>query len=135
MINRSSDGHYSGERRDSLLPPVEVLERYEELQGGRDLINLVKIEQEHRHRLQNKYSNSHRLGQVLSFIVTVYFIYEIFALIKLDYIKEAYIVSGIFSSMVLGVALVLKANRSGMFARKKLTESFASKRLPQRKSG
>ncbi|MDR2077566.1 MAG: hypothetical protein LBP39_01210 [Rickettsiales bacterium] len=134
IADRPNVNYAASERRDSLLPPVEILKQYEGLQAGEDLINLVKSEQKHRHYLQNKYSNSHRLGQIFSFAVSTYFIYEIFGLIKLDYIREAYILSGIFSAMVLGVTLVLRANKEGALAKKKLTESLAPRRFPHRNS-
>jgi uncharacterized membrane protein len=64
------------QKRDAVLPPPEVLERYEKtLPGSADaLIKLVKDEQDHRHQLQNKYLKSYRLGQILSFIFNIFFI-------------------------------------------------------------
>ena len=87
-------------KKDSLLPPPEILVKYEELGIGEDLINLIKKEQEHRHILQNKYFRVYLFGQILGFLTFLLFIYEIFKLVRIDYIREAYIMFGLFASYI-----------------------------------
>lgn len=72
------------QKRDAVLPPPEVFERYEKVLPGSSagLIDLVKKEQDHRHKLQKGYLISYRLGQLGSFIFNIYFITVIVKLYK-----------------------------------------------------
>ena len=70
------------EKKETLLPPPELLERYEGISKGlsKDLVELVKKEQEHRHKLQDKYLAHFRYGKIFlvnanifSFLISLYF--------------------------------------------------------------
>jgi len=64
------------QRTDRTLPPAELLERYERVAKGSstELIKLIKEEQEHRHKLQNRYLISYRMGQIFSLLFNVYLV-------------------------------------------------------------
>ncbi|MFC1658947.1 DUF2335 domain-containing protein [Pseudomonadota bacterium] len=72
------------QKKDAVLPPPEVFERYEKILPGSsgELISLVKTEQEHRHKLQRGYLMSYRLGQLTGFVFNLYFITIIAKLYK-----------------------------------------------------
>lgn len=84
------------EQVEAFLPPIELLQKYEELGMGEDLIKLVTTEQKHRLELQKKYFLHYRFGQLFSFLLSAYFCYNVFELIKLGNRQDAYILFGIF---------------------------------------
>jgi len=76
--NNNNRGNNRGNRKNfsrpnQILPPVSVLEQYEELVPGsmEKIVDMVDVEQDHRHRWENRaltaYIFSYRLGQVLGF--------------------------------------------------------------------
>lgn len=101
------------EKKEMLLPPPELLERYESVSKGlaNNLVDLVKKEQEHRHRLQNKYLTHFRLGQLCGIAVVLYVVYEIFDLVKRGQTNIAYIMSGIFALMFLLILAQYKKDK------------------------
>jgi uncharacterized membrane protein len=108
MIERKNT---SEERIDSLLPPPELLERYNELGLGTNLVELVKAEQEHRHKLQRKYAMSYRIGQLGSLAIILYYLTGIFRLVEKGFVKEAYSITAIMSLLVLVVVIILRRKR------------------------
>ena len=70
----------SQEKKETLLPPPELLERYESISKGlsKDLVELVKKEQEHRHKLQDKYLMHFRCGQFFGALFLIAVIYLVF---------------------------------------------------------
>ena len=88
---------------EAFLPPIELLQKYEEMGMGGDLINLIKTEQEHRLNLQKKYCLQYKIGQFFAFVISMYFFYNIFKLILNDKSIHAYILSAIF---LLFVAII-----------------------------
>lgn len=69
-----------------ILPPLSLLESYEELSPGitAKLADLAKVEQQHRHKIESHYAKllriSFKTGQFLGFIValiTLYYTYQI----------------------------------------------------------
>ena len=59
------------DKMDAFLPPVELIQKYEELGIGKDLISVVKDEQTHRHNIQKKYIMCYILGQIASLVLAV----------------------------------------------------------------
>lgn len=96
------------EQKDSLLPPPEIISRYKELGIGNDIIELVKSEQEHRHILQNKYQNNYRMGQVFGFLLCALVIANVFNLIKMGLMLEAYIMLGSFSVLTIMICFLTR---------------------------
>lgn len=115
-------------RRDALLPPPELLRRYEEISKGlsKDLVKIVKEEQDHRHRLQKKYLMHYRLGQLIGTGCIVYTLIKIFELIKEGKENPAYVMAGIFAVLIL---LALKQYRYDKVG----SQRRRSDRQPQRR--
>ena len=105
------------EQKDSLLPPPEILVRYQELGINDDLIELVKAEQKHRHMLQNKYQLSYRVGQIFGLLICLSFISGIFKLASNGYKTEAYIFFGLFSLLLIIITLLLRTNKKQIIRR------------------
>ena len=72
------------QQKETLLPPPELLERYEGISKGlsKDLVDLIKKEQEHRHALQDKYLMHFRIGQIFGAIFLIYIISMVFETAK-----------------------------------------------------
>ncbi|MDR2760364.1 MAG: hypothetical protein LBB09_00770 [Rickettsiales bacterium] len=104
MVERNS-------KIESLLPPPEVLERYKEFGLGDNLVEIIKKEQEHRHRLQRKYARSYRFGQTLGLIIVFYYLKQVFWLLSLGLDKQAYIITGILGAVALLASLILRKKR------------------------
>lgn len=117
------------EQKDSLLPPPEILVKYQELGINEDLLNLVKTEQEHRHVLQKKYQFSYRIGQIFGFILSLVFMLGIFRLINNSYIKEAYIISGIFAGLLIVLTMLVRKGNKKTTTRR--TTTTRTTRTPQ----
>jgi uncharacterized membrane protein len=115
---------------EPLLPPPEVLDKYKELGFGENLVELVRIEQRHRHSLQKKYAANYRLGQLSGFLVALYFFIEIFRLINKGLDKQAYILTLILSALVLSVSLIIRKKRDDVAKRRRQRNegTFGSKR-------
>ena len=96
------------EQKDSLLPPPEILVKYQELGKGEDIIKLVKKEQEHRHMLQKKYQLNYRMGQIFGFILCVLIIIGTFSLVNNGYSTEAYILLAIFFILTIAVCFITR---------------------------
>lgn len=88
---------------EAFLPPIELLQKYEEMEMGGDLIALIKKEQEHRLSLQRKYYMQYKIGQLFAFIISMYFFYNIFNLVLNNKSIQAYILTAIF---LLFVAII-----------------------------
>lgn len=101
----------SQEQKDSLLPPPEILVKYQELGINEDLINLVKIEQEHRHKLQNGYQLSYRIGQLFGFIIALFFLHGIFKMANNGKILQTYIIFGLFALLITILTIISKSGR------------------------
>lgn len=120
------------EPKDSLLPPPEILVKYQELGINEDLLDLVKAEQEHRHILQKKYQLSYRMGQLFGFILSLVFILGIFKLINNSYITEAYIISGIFVITLIVLTMLVRKNNKRPTARRTTTTRTPRTSQPRR---
>ena len=75
---------------DAFLPPVELIQKYEELGIGKDLMSVVRDEQEHRHRIQKKYIFCYILGQIASLVLSVFVFLGIYKLTLNGFKTEAY---------------------------------------------
>lgn len=115
-------------RKDSILPPPEILVKYEELGIGEDLIDLIKKEQQHRHLLQRKYARSYFFGQMFSFILSMALIYELFKLVRMEYMKEAYILFALFAVLVIIVTIVLRSEKRNTQRRRAVTAQIRSRK-------
>ena len=95
--------HNTQEKRETLLPPPELLERYENISKGlsKELLDLVKKEQEHRHKLQDKYLMHFRIGQIFGAIFLLYIISMIFELAQQGNIAIAYLMAGLFGLLLV----------------------------------
>lgn len=120
------------EQKDSLLPPPEILVKYQELGINEDLLELVKIEQEHRHFLQKKYQLSYRMGQLFGFILSLIFMCGIFELIKNNNITEAYVISGIFVITLIILTILVRKNNKRSTTRKITTTRTPRTTQPRR---
>ena len=100
-------------QKESLLPPPELLERYELIQKGlsKEFLDLVKKEQEHRHRMQNKYLFHFRIGQIFGASFLLYVIYGIFNLIKEGKLIPAYCTLGIFAIIILFILIQYRKDK------------------------
>ena len=126
MINNSNL-----EQKDSLLPPPEILVKYQELGKGDDIIKLVKKEQEHRHLLQKKYQTNYRMGQIFGFILCALIIINIFSLLKAGMKIESYIMLGVFSLLTIIICFVTRTKKTGT---KRTTNTSSIKRNLRRKN-
>lgn len=101
------------EKRETLLPPPELLEKYENISKGlsKDLVELVKKEQLHRHKLQDKYLMHFRLGQIFGSLFLVYTIYMIFDLAKTGHFTVAYLMSAMFGLLIVLILLQYKKDK------------------------
>ena len=115
MINNNLNNE---NRKDSILPPPEILVKYEELGIGEDLIDLIKKEQEHRHSLQKKYARAYFCGQMFGFILSMTFIYEIFKLVQMEYMKEAYILFALFAILIIVITIILRSEKRSIQRRR-----------------
>ena len=97
------------DKADAFLPPVELIQRYEELGIGEDLMSVVKDEQEHRHGIQKRYIFCYILGQITSFALTVLVFFGIYKLILSGLKTEAYTLLGVY--VMLFVFAFVKARK------------------------
>ena len=126
MINNSNL-----EQKDSLLPPPEILVKYQELGKGDDIIKLVKKEQEHRHLLQKKYQTNYRMGQIFGFILCALIIINIFSLLKAGMKIESYIMLGVFSLLTIIICFITRTKKTST---KRTTNTSSIKRNLRRKN-
>ena len=119
------------EQKDSLLPPPEILVKYQELGKGDDIIKLVKKEQEHRHLLQKKYQTNYRMGQLFGFILCALIIVNIFSLMKAGMKIESYIMLGIFSLLTIIICFITRTKKANT---KRTSTNNNIKRTQRRKS-
>jgi len=91
------------EKKELLLPPPELLERYESISKGlsKDLVDIVKKEQLHRHKLQDKYLMHFRYGQIFGSLFLIYIVYMIFDLAKSGNITIAYFMLAVFGLLIV----------------------------------
>ena len=122
-------------RKDSILPPPEILVKYEELGIGEDLIDLIKKEQQHRHLLQKKYARAYFCGQMFSFILSMTFIYELFKLVRMEYIKEAYILFALFAILIIVITIILRSEKRSIQRRRAAMAQIRNRRqqMPRRR--
>ena len=101
------------EKKETLLPPPELLERYEGISKGlsKDLVELVKKEQEHRHKLQDKYLAHFRYGQIFGSAFLIFVLYIIFDLAKYGYAKTAYGLAIIFGVLIIFILMQYKKDK------------------------
>ena len=101
------------EKKETLLPPPELLERYESISKGlsKDLVELVKKEQEHRHKLQDKYLMHFRCGQFFGALFLIVVIYLIFDLAKCGCLKTAYAMLGTFAFIIILILMQYKKDK------------------------
>lgn len=75
------DHNYKNKNSQYILPPVALLEQYEAVSPGSSekIIDMVDIEQDHRHRWENRalraYIWSYRLGQFFGFVSLIVILY------------------------------------------------------------
>ena len=96
---------------DAMLPPPELLARYKEMGLGDNLVELVHNEQQHRHSLQKKYFYAYILGQMFGFGIIIFFLKNIFCLVKQGLIKESYILTGVFCLLTIIITVIIRRNK------------------------
>lgn len=94
---------------EAFLPPVELIQKYEELGIGKDLIELVKEEQEHRHNIQKKYIICYMLGQIASLILAIAVFFGIYKFMINGLTIHAYIILCVY--VVLFIFAFIKARK------------------------
>lgn len=126
----------SQERKETLLPPPELLERYENISKGlsKELVELVKKEQEHRHNLQNKYLTHFRYGQIFGSIFLIYILYMIFDLAQSGYVKLSYSLSVIFGILIILILMQYKKDKLSAVIRNSAKKSYNIKRTNYRRN-
>ena len=97
------------DKADAFLPPVELIQKYEELGIGKDLMSVVKEEQKHRHAIQKKYISCYILGQIASLVLAVFVFLGIYKLMLSGLKTEAYILLGVY--VVLFIFAFVKARK------------------------
>lgn len=97
------------DKADAFLPPVELIQKYEELGIGSDLISIVKEEQKHRHTIQKKYLLCYILGQIASLVLAIFVFFGIYKLMYSGLKTEAYILLSVY--VVLFVFAFIKARK------------------------
>jgi uncharacterized membrane protein len=121
---------------DTTLPPVELLERYERVAKGSstELIKLIKEEQEHRHKLQCRYSISYRMGQIFSLLFNVYLVTLIAKMYLLSEKGSValYVVIGFYVLFLLISVMESKSDRKALTL-KTLQQQRNYERRPQRR--
>lgn len=113
------------ERKDSLLPPPELLERYESVYKGitKDLVKLVEKEQGHRHALQKKYLNHFRCGQFFGGVFFTAVIFSIFCLAKEHHIEMAYAMSAMFGLLIVLILMQYRKDKNNAIMRKSMNNN------------
>lgn len=101
------------EKKEILLPPPELLERYESISKGlsKDLVEIIKKEQMHRHELQDKYLMHFRFGQFFGAVFLIFVIYMIFDLAKSGNLTLAYSLTGVFGVLIFLILLQYKKDK------------------------
>ncbi len=100
------------QRNHNILPSPGVLESYEEIAPGsvNKILEMAKLEQEHRHAWENKYLKSMayttRVGQLLGFALAIILIYSAMALVadKNDTLASVVVFSGFSFLMIAALA-------------------------------
>lgn len=107
------------QQKETLLPPPELLERYEGISKGlsKDLVDLIKKEQEHRHALQDKYLMHFRIGQIFGAIFLIYIISMVFETAKNGNFAIAYLMAGLFGLLIVLILFQYKKDRMVSVAR------------------
>ncbi len=125
------------EKKEILLPPPELLERYESISKGlsKDLVEIIKKEQIHRHKLQDKYLLHFRLGQLFGACFLIYVIYMIFDLAKNGNFAIAYLMVAMFGLLIVLILLQYKKDKlSAIIRNSSKTTSQQNKRSNYRKN-
>ncbi len=110
--NQKDYGFRAEPRAHNILPSAGVLESYEEIAPGsvNKILEMAKLEQEHRHAWENKYLKSMayttRVGQLLGFALAVILIYTAMALImdKNETLASVIVFSGFSFLMIAALA-------------------------------
>lgn len=126
----------NSDRRDTLLPPAELLERYESIypDSTKELMDMARKEQKHRHSLQRKYLMQFRLGQLFGVIFTGYILFEIFRMLKMGMYVQGYVTLFVFAILIMQIIRVYRSDRNGGFRKKKPFRNggYGPKKTPYR---
>ncbi len=106
------DDYRADFRPHNILPSPGILESYEEIAEGsvNKILDMAKLEQEHRHAWENKYLKSMayttRVGQLLGFALAIILIYSAMALSleKQDTLASVIVFSGFAFLMIAALA-------------------------------
>lgn len=117
-----------------ILPPVSLLEEYESLVPGSSekIIDMVDVEQDHRHRWENKalraYVWSYRLGQCFAFISLIIILYTaLYSLQVLNNPNFAFTIIGL--GFILHITItILSIKRKKFFERPRKSHPKSSPR-------
>lgn len=109
----------SQEKNEAILPPVELLEKYEKISKGlsKELVSLLKKEQEHRHKMQKMYLRNFRLGQLFGAAFLLFMILVIFELAKNGSTDVSCIMSAVLGILMILIAYKHKKDRANNFKR------------------
>lgn len=122
-------------QRDPLLPPPELLARYDDIEKGmsKKLVEIIKKEQEHRQSLQKKYLFHYRLGQLFGFGYGIFIMCKIFELAKMGKENVAYTLTVIFGVLTLVILSQYKKDRrSASIRSQKRQNNSGQNRTPNR---
>ncbi|GMO56513.1 MAG: hypothetical protein Ta2D_01550 [Rickettsiales bacterium] len=113
-------------RNEPLLPPPEVLKRYNEIYGGltEELIELVKKEQAQRHKIQNSYLWHFRIGQIFSIVFFIYICKYICHLIDMEQYAIVYVMIALLFAILIISIHKYKINRNSNTQIKKPIKNF-----------
>lgn len=113
------------EKKDILLPPPELLERYESIYKGmsKDLVKLVEKEQEHRHEMQNKYLMHFKCGQFFGGIFLTAIIFMIFCLILHHHYEMGLIMTAMFGLLIILILIQYRKDKNNAIMKKSMNNN------------
>ncbi|MDR2527152.1 MAG: DUF2335 domain-containing protein [Rickettsiales bacterium] len=126
--NNNNNNYNSNNQKEPLLPPPELLRRYDEVYKGlsNELLDLVKKEQKHRHKIQERYLMQFRIGQIAGIVFLSYIFYAIFDFLKMGHTGIAYSLLLLLSLILLMSIYQYKSNKVRVLPKKVI-----QKRVPQ----
>jgi uncharacterized membrane protein len=118
---RNSDKYYYRKKFESIMPPADIIQAYEDINEGafERIMSLAESEQEHRHAIEKTnlhiYERSRRIGQLFALFTVIVLCYTILQLTQNGYSQQGMIVAicGFGSIAVVSLLSYLKTAPSG----------------------
>jgi len=117
MNYKKNNNKFRNNKPNNILPPSYILEEYEQIAPGsaEKIIDMVDIEQDHRHKFENRslssYIINYRIGQILfSFNLIIIFYAAFYAYQEINDKILAYLII-IFGYLIQVIALISNKSR------------------------